>query len=383
MRTDEPDPVLAAAAKEGFSHARPTPPAAGTAPDPTRMARIMFVGDFMLAQPLDAGTEPPPHSAPLVRLMRAAAHVTGNLEMVLTDRGTQAYKPSTVALRGSPGVAGELRRFGLDAVSLANNHTMDFGRAGLRDTLRALAAHGVASFGAGRTHHAATRALVVKVGDTRVALVGLSCTLPPGAKAEADEPGVAGIRVDTRFDLDPRLMMEQPGTAPRVRTTALDHDVTAAQAAVRTAARRADIVIAVIHWGVPPAAMNTFLGGELADYQRPLGHALIDAGAAAVVGHHPHAVHGVELHRGRPIAYSLGHIAFSAQMDFMSHTGVIADLGICPDGATDVRFWPLQVAPDGTPQAPSPQAATTILHALAASSVRLDTELSIIAPPHG
>jgi poly-gamma-glutamate synthesis protein (capsule biosynthesis protein) len=114
-----------------------------------------------------------------------------------------------------------------------------------------------------------------------------------------------------RFEADATAMEEQPGTSPYVSTSVDTGDLDRATAAVRDARASADAVVVSVHWGVPPGWAAPFQG-LLADYQQPLGHALIDAGASVVLGHHPHTLHGVELHRGRPILYSLGNFIFHA-----------------------------------------------------------------------
>jgi poly-gamma-glutamate synthesis protein (capsule biosynthesis protein) len=113
----------------------------------------------------------------------------------------------------------------------------------------------------------------------------------------------------SRFVVDTATLEESPGTAPYVETLCLPGEAERAAAAVEAAKREADLVIVALHWGVPfgwVAAMQD----ELADYQRPLAHRLVDAGADAVVGHHSHVLHGIEIYKGRPICYSLGNFVF-------------------------------------------------------------------------
>jgi len=69
------------------------------------------------------------------------------------------------------------------------------------------------------------------------------------------------------------------------------------------------VVIVGLHWGVPHGWITGYQA-PLADYQQPLGHALIDAGAVAIVGHNAHMLHGMERYRGAPTLYSLGDLVF-------------------------------------------------------------------------
>jgi poly-gamma-glutamate synthesis protein (capsule biosynthesis protein) len=79
--------------------------------------------------------------------------------------------------------------------------------------------------------------------------------------------------------------------------------------AVADTKRRADLVIVAIHWGVSFGWLP-LNQSELCTYEQPLGRALIDAGADAVIGHHPHVLHGIETYCKRPIFYSVGNFLF-------------------------------------------------------------------------
>ena len=114
------------------------------------------------------------------------------------------------------------------------------------------------------------------------------------------------MRVRTRFETDVSITDEQPGTSPYVHTEVVGGDLAQAVTAVRDARGRSDVVVVSVHWGVPPGWAAPFQG-VLAGYQRPAAHALIDAGADLILGHHPHTLHGVEIYKDRPICYSLGN----------------------------------------------------------------------------
>jgi len=183
------------------------------------------------------------------------------------------------------------------------------GPTGLHDTLTALDAAGLPHVGAGLDLEASFEPAALDSRGLRVAFLGIACTLPGGFAAGPDRPGVAPIRIFSRLVIDAVSMDENPGMSPYVETVPMPGDVERAAEAVGRARSDADVVVVGIHWGVPNGwAAQT--QDELATYQRPLGHALVDAGADAVIGHHPHALHGVELYRGRPIFYSLGNFLF-------------------------------------------------------------------------
>lgn len=261
--------------------------------------RIAAVGDIMLAHPV---TENPLHA-----ILRDADVGFANLEVPLSSRGEPADKP--IAFRSDPGLASELGRLGLDVVSFANNHSLDYGISAMLDTIVAVEEAGVAVIGAGRNLDQAMTPRLIKGGNARLAFLAFCSTLPVGSPATAARPGVAPIRIQASILADAPILEEQPGTSPYIKTEALTEDVEHARAAIGRARQSADGVVVSIHWGVPPGWAAPFQG-VLTDYQQPLGHALVDAGADLVLGHHPHTLHGVEIYRGKLIAYSLGHFVF-------------------------------------------------------------------------
>jgi hypothetical protein len=248
-------------------------------------------------------------STPIYDRLRKADHRFVNLEMPLTR--SEEADDKLVCLKGDPALAGQLQQLGVDVVTIANNHTMDFGAAGLLETISTLKAAGVASCGGGANLADALSAATLTADGLRVAFIGLATTLANNAAAGPKKPGIAPVRVITSYAIDAVSIQESPGMAPAVETKAFDTDIATVAAAVAAAKKEADIVVVGIHWGVPMGwlAANQ---EEIADYQQPLARALIDAGADAIIGHHPHVVQGAEIYKGRPILYSLGNFAFHA-----------------------------------------------------------------------
>lgn len=266
----------------------------------TLRAWAALAGDTVL-------TRQPEVDPRLASLLARCPVVVANLEVPLTDVGAPAEKAATH--RADPRVAEELATLGITAVSLANNHAMDYGADGLVRTLEALDGVGVASLGAGTDLTAARAAHRAVTPTGTLALLSLSASLPPGFAATSARPGVAPLRVRQQVSVDPALAAEQPGMAPYVHTEAHGPDLAAATESVAKAATQADLVVVLIHWGVPHGFAAASYG-RLAEYQRPVGQALIDAGADLVVGHHPHAVHPVEAYGHGLIAYSAGNFMF-------------------------------------------------------------------------
>ena len=267
------------------------------------MPTIAMVGDIFLQEAL-----PPSAELRAVSCRLQSADIAfGNLETPVSHRGAPAEK--WINMRMPPELLPDVKNLGFDIVTLANNHMMDFGEVAFYDTLRLLDESGLRYVGAGADLDAAWRAETMTVGGIRLAFLGAASTLGPGAAAAADRPGIAPLHVAESYGVDPAASLEQPGSAPYVFTRAWREDLERAIAAIAAARAEADFLIVALHWGVPPFWRSRFQDG-LADYQIEVGHALIDAGADVIVGHHPHSLQEVEIYRGKPIFYSLGNFVF-------------------------------------------------------------------------
>ncbi len=267
------------------------------------MPTIAMVGDIFLQEALPKSAE----LEAVASLLRSSDIAFGNLETPVSERGTPIDK--WINMRMPPALLSQVLEMGFDIVTLANNHMWDFGEVAFNDTLGHLHAQNLPYVGAGGDLDAAWRAEVLPLGEINVAFLGAASTLGPGSAAAEGRPGVAPIRVSESYHLDPLASLEQPGSAPYVYTRAWREDLERAIAAIEAARAEADFVVLALHWGVPPFWRPRFQDG-LADYQIEVGHALIEAGADVIVGHHPHSLQAVELHQGKPIFYSLGNFVF-------------------------------------------------------------------------
>jgi len=216
----------------------------------------------------------------LAELERVAPHVRLiNLETSVTTR-EEPYPDKGIHYRMHPGNVPCLTAARVDCCALANNHVLDWGREGLRETLASLRGAGIATAGAGETREEAERPAVLPVqGKGRVLVFSFGTHgsgIPPEWAAEEDAPGV---------DLLPGLSW---ATVRRIAER------------VRAVKRAGDIVIASIHWGG-----NWGYGVE--PEQRAFAHGLIDAaGVDLVHGHSSHHPRGIEVHRERLILYGCG-----------------------------------------------------------------------------
>ena len=260
--------------------------------------RITAVGDVIMG----AAPELPPDGGrdlfAAVEELIVGDVVLANLDQTLTERGTSKCGPGSsgcYAFRTPPSYARWLAEAGFTVVNLANNHTRDFGDAGLADTRQALDAAGLRPTGM------PGQIAYQDVGDVRVAVVGF---------------------------------------APYGWTQSL-LDVPAARQLVREADRTADLVVVTIHAGAEGVdhqhtrpGTEVFLGEDRGD-PIAFSHAMVDAGADTVLGAGPHVLRGMEWYEGRLIAYSLGNFMGYRALsnDGPKGVGAILSIELAPDGS--------------------------------------------------
>lgn len=265
--------------------------------------RVSFVGDVLLARAVPAALAR--DSAALRHHTQAAwagsRYVIGNLECPLTAV-RQPVEGKPFVFRAAPRYAAWLRWLGLTHVSLANNHTLDQHLPGLRATGQHLRAAGIVPLGFQPDSAAGCRPVLLGA-DSSVAVFGYSA-LHQGVAGE-------GCLCGRNFDeLCERLATYKTLFPQRA-------------------------IIVYLHWGVEYAAQPS-------PEQRRQARTLIDCGAAAVVGAHPHVVQTMEFYHSRPILYSLGNFLFD-QQGHATELTVQADFDI--EGgkvrATHLRPWQL------------------------------------------
>lgn len=237
--------------------------------------------------------------------LQRASFAFCQLETCLTEGGARLPQ-ARHAVRGRPAIAAALQSANFGVVSFASNHCLDWGATALLETLEHLRSQGIEVVGAGADITAARRCVVKQIAGCRVAFLAYCSILPVGYWAEAGRAGCAPMRAFTHYE---QIETEQPGTPCRVHTYANPADLEQLRADIRAARELADVVIVSMHWGIH------FVEAIIADYQREVGHAAIDAGADVVLGHHAHILKGIELYRERPIFYSLGNFAVDLRID--------------------------------------------------------------------
>ena len=236
-------------------------------------------------------------------LLRRADVTTANLEGAVSSAGVPV-PAKEFHFEGPAALLSGARMYaGLDLVTLANNHSLDYGAVGLRATLVAARAAGIATVGADMTIEAARRPAFIRAGGLTIAFLGYSDVNPYGFVATAGGPGTA-----------------------RADSSAISDDV-------RAARRKADLVVCWFHWGSE--------GQPLPDRRQQLfAAAALNAGATLVLGAHPHVLGPVvRPTRTSLVAWTLGNFVFPAGSPATSRTAILL-VALTSQGVSGFRLVP-------------------------------------------
>lgn len=280
---------------------------------------LAAVGDVMLARTVGdriVADGPGVAFAGVAPALSAADLVSANLECTLSDTGTPAAKGFT--FRGPPASVEALVVGGVSVVSLANNHTLDYGPDSLANTEGYLDLHHIAHAGAGANLASARTPAVLERNGLRVAFLSY-----------ADVP-VEWSGFETRSW---EAGAESPGIAWL--------NPAEVQADVANARRIADVVVVFMHFGIENETVPN-------DVQRAEARAAIDAGAALVIGHHPHVLQPIEWYGGGLIAYSLGNFIFDGA-DNPTTGSAILFVELTEAGVASFHLLPVTVDDAGFP----------------------------------
>jgi poly-gamma-glutamate synthesis protein (capsule biosynthesis protein) len=258
------------------------------------------VGDLVVTRPLRHVREQPDDS--LLHVLARADFTVGNLEGPLT--GAESGPGGEALLRGGPELMADVVAMGIDAVSLANNHAADPGWESLNEMVQELELAGLVTLGVGVDTADAFQPQLQNVRGVEVALLAASSVGRKAQHAAPERPGIAGVRVRTRYEPDASRLEWEPATPPRTITSIEPEDRSRLLRAVNRARELSSFVAVAMHWGVKWAE-------QPAGYQRELGRQLVEAGASVVFGSHSQTLQGVEVHRGAPIFYGLGSFVFN------------------------------------------------------------------------
>lgn len=270
---------------------------------------LVFAGDAMMDASVKKAIAQKGPDYPFVHVKKkvtAADIAFVNLETAVTNEKNKDtsqifnFKSDSISLKG-------IKNAGFDVISVANNHVLDFQRKGLLDTLDHLEAYDLMPVGAGRNESEAFSARTVKVKGVTVKYLAFSRFLPElNWVAEGERPGVAGA-----------------------------YDQKKVLAAIEREREGADYLIVYMHWGIER-------NNRPEAWQRKFAKEMIDTGADAIIGSHPHVLQGFESYKSKPIAYSIGNFLFP---DYVK--GRTADTGLLnltlQSGKVTMQFDPFYI----------------------------------------
>jgi len=256
-------------------------------------------------------TNPATAFEPITSVLGQADFTALNLETSVTSRGTP--QPKTYHFRTSPVAFTALRDAGVDLITMANNHVLDYGLTGLADTLAAARASGLPYVGIGTDAAAAWAPYVTTVKGTKVAFIGVS---------QVAELASSWVATNSRAG---------EANAINLRRTL---------AAVRAARRLASVVVVFMHWGTE--------GQSCPDpNQLALAPKLAAAGATIIIGAHAHMLQGSGWLHHTFVAYGMGNFLWW-EHSYSTATGVL-ELTLHPRGPLTARFVPAIVSTSGQP----------------------------------
>jgi poly-gamma-glutamate synthesis protein (capsule biosynthesis protein) len=279
--------------------------------------RVVFGGDAMLGRTVGEyiGRHGPGYPlGAIAPLLRQADLAVVNLECALTACTRRWPGAEKAFYFGAPPAAiGTLTEAGIGLASLANNHTLDFGVDGLRDTLAALDAHGVRHAGAGADLAAATDAAIVECRGARLAMAAF-CDHQQDFAAAPRRPGIAFLDLDDE-----------------------------AGALAAFAGALAPLAKAGIDWPVLSLHWGPNMVWRPSSRFRRLAHAAIEMGWKILFGHSAHVFHGIELYHGCPILYAAGDLVDDYYVDpgFRNDHQLLFELELAGGTLGRIRLHPV------------------------------------------
>lgn len=352
--------------------------AAASAAQSARPFGFALTGDAIITRRLSVYNEP--EFLGLIELIRKADAAFTNVEMLFHDfEPWPMHESGGTYMRAEPELVKELVWSGFDLVSLANNHSGDYGVLGMQLTRQYVRAAGLVAAGTGDNLAEAREAKFLETAAGRVALISVAATFPLHSAASAargavrGRPGLNPLRFTLIREL-PREQFERlratlresgitvPATGDRfrvlntsfavgerasLRSTPDSSDVAEISAVVRNAGQLADYVLVTIH--VHEAGQQNSVPAE---FLVTFARAMVDAGADLFVGHGPHVLRGIELYKGKPILYSLGDFIFQNETVLRLPEESYAPYGLDPSSgiadfnaarySNDTRGFPAQ-----------------------------------------
>jgi poly-gamma-glutamate capsule biosynthesis protein CapA/YwtB (metallophosphatase superfamily) len=286
---------------------------AGFAADASSAVSLVFAGDIVLdaaaGEMIRRGEDP---FADFAGVFREADIRIGNLECVVATTGSAGDKNYT--FRAHPRTLPVLQQH-FDAMALANNHSGDFGRPAFSEMLGLLKQARLGYFGGGNNLTEAHTPLIIERKGLRIALLSYNEFMPRSFEADYNAPGVA-------WSEDAQVVAD-------IKTARLVY--------------QADLVIPVMHWGWENELTSN-------PRQRQLARTMIDAGADAVIGGHPHVTQEIAHYQGKPIIYSVGNFVMKETDNANQRTGWVLRLQLDKQGVRSLATRVAQINSDGIPR---------------------------------
>lgn len=288
-----------------------------------KVRTLVVTGDVLTARSVNFKTV---KNNDFTRLFTKTADVLKSADLTLVNLETPLIPncPLTnegMSFCGDPRNAEGLAYAGVDVASLANNHTGNHGKDGVATTVKILNEAGIASIG------------TIEGGPVYKEVDGLTFAF-------------LGYN-----DVD-----KQPGVATA------DHERILSEA--KEAQSRADVVVAMFHWGAEYRSQPT-------TRQQELAHLAIDSGVDVVVSNHPHWIQPIESYMGKIIAYALGNFIFDQTWSQKTQEGVVARFVFYEDRLVDLEFLPVRISSSGQPEFMAGTEKTRILTEMKEESLKL------------
>jgi len=241
--------------------------------------------------------------AELAKSTLAAADIRiGQCERVYSTRGALQVHSGGAHSRVSPQMADVFTACGFDILSLASNHSMDWGPDAMLDTKALLEKMGFLTVGVGENLKEARKPAFIEKKGIKVGFLDYCSVLHEGYEAGPNKAGVAPLRIHTYYE----AFDYQAGIPPKVVTVPYEDDLKAMLEDITAAKKRADILVLSLHWGLH------FIPRLMADYQSLVAHLAFDAGADIILGTHAHVPKAIEVYKGKVCFHSLSNFIMTA-----------------------------------------------------------------------
>jgi poly-gamma-glutamate synthesis protein (capsule biosynthesis protein) len=257
-----------------------------------------------------------------------------NLEAALSNKGApQAGRYAS--FRSYPSMVEVLKKGRIDFVSVANNHSIDYGWEALSDTMDLLNQNGIGFSGGGKNIEEARKPALIEKKGLTIGLLSYTANVntPFGFKASPDREGLAPMRISPFF-LPDHINQE---------------DVEAMQKDVKKWERLVDFLVVSFHWGISEGGTHT-----VALHQKIIARHAVHAGADLILGHHSHALQAIEIYKNKPICYGLGNFVFALEEGFPRET-MLFQCRISRHKIHEIKFLPAYVSEHGQPEVVSPE----------------------------